>query len=51
MYILRGRPRGSHMQFWREAEQELLNIAAARALRSLPWPGRAVVRPRSSRRR
>ena len=50
MYSAGTAARHAH-EFWREAEQELLEIAAARALRSLPWPGRGVVRPRSSRRR
>jgi hypothetical protein len=39
------------MQFWREAEQELLEIAARRTLRSLPWPVRGVLPPRHHRRR
>jgi hypothetical protein len=40
IYILRGRPPGSPMQFWREAEQHLLDIAARRVMNSSPWPGR-----------
>jgi hypothetical protein len=37
------------MQFWREAEQELLDIAARRTLRSLPWPVRHAARPKQHR--
>jgi hypothetical protein len=44
--VIRGRPLGSHLQFWREAEQELLDLAARRTLRSLAWPGRGIIRPR-----
>jgi len=40
IYLSRGRPPGSYRQFWRDAEQALLEIAAARTLRSLAWPAR-----------
>ena len=37
LYLLRGRPPGAPTQFWRESEQQLLDIAASRVLRSLHW--------------
>jgi hypothetical protein len=44
--MIRGRPLGNYLQFWREAEQDLLDLAARRTLRSLQWPGRGVTRRR-----
>ena len=46
LYLLRGRPPGAPTQFWRESEQQLLDIAASRVLRSLHWPGATGMRVR-----
>ena len=46
LFLLRGRPPGTHLQFWRESEQQLLEIAANRVLRSLHWPAATGMRVR-----
>jgi hypothetical protein len=46
LFIARGRPPGTHMQFWRESEYELLDMAAQRVIRSFSWPAATEMRLR-----
>jgi hypothetical protein len=46
LFVKRGRPRGTPLQFWRESEQQLLDMAARRVLRALHWPAAAGMRLR-----